>query len=84
MSQWQMPPTRAKSPKLGRRKSSGDAVDPSNGEKVKGTHGGGGRFSLSGNVARMFLHHESGQMPGMEEPISTVVNGCGNVRLVTI
>lgn len=30
-----MPPTRAKSPKLGRRKSFGDAVNSSQGDKVK-------------------------------------------------
>lgn len=31
-----MPPTRAKSPKLGRRKSYSDAVSSNQGEKVKG------------------------------------------------
>ncbi|KAK4794607.1 hypothetical protein SAY86_012601 [Trapa natans] len=55
-----MPPTRAKSPKLGRRKSSGHAVDPSKGEKVKGTHGCGGGYSLSDNLIQAFEHEESG------------------------
>ncbi|XWS08850.1 hypothetical protein CRYUN_Cryun40dG0035700 [Craigia yunnanensis] len=41
-----MPPTRAKSPKLGRRKSCSDAVSSSQGEKVKGASLHGNRHSL--------------------------------------
>lgn len=40
LSPCQLPPTRAKSPKLGRRKSCSDTVD-----KVKATHGRGNRHS---------------------------------------
>ncbi|XVF28678.1 hypothetical protein REPUB_Repub15cG0051000 [Reevesia pubescens] len=42
-----MPPTRAKSPKLGRRKSCSDAVGSRQGEKVKGAFHHGNRHSLS-------------------------------------
>lgn len=79
-----MPPTRAKSPKLGRRKSSGNAINPSQGEKLKGTHGHGGRFSLCNSVAQTFEHHESREMLDMEEPVSAVVNGHGNVQVIAI
>ncbi|XVF62955.1 hypothetical protein PTKIN_Ptkin09bG0050500 [Pterospermum kingtungense] len=41
-----MPPTRPKSPKLGRRKSCSDAVGSSQGEKVKGASHHGNRHSL--------------------------------------
>lgn len=41
-----MPPTRAKSPKLGRRKSYSDAVNSSEGEKGKGAYVRGNRHSL--------------------------------------
>ncbi|WRX21752.1 TPX2 [Theobroma cacao] len=53
-----MPPTRAKSPKLGRRKSSGDAVSSSQGEKVKGDSHHRNRHSLASQredtIATMF------------------------------
>lgn len=41
-----MPPTRAKSPKLGRRKSCSDAVSLNQGDQVKGTFRTGNRQSL--------------------------------------
>ncbi|EEF45173.1 protein WVD2-like 3 [Ricinus communis] len=41
-----LPPTRAKSPKLGRRKSCSNAVNPSQIDKVKGACGRGSRQSL--------------------------------------
>lgn len=41
-----LPPTRAKSPKLGRRKSFGDAVNSSQGDKVKTAGALGSRRSL--------------------------------------
>ncbi|XVE81762.1 hypothetical protein DITRI_Ditri15bG0091800 [Diplodiscus trichospermus] len=41
-----MPPTRAKSPKLGRRKSCSDAASSTQGEKVKGSSHHGNRLSL--------------------------------------
>ncbi|XP_012069780.1 protein WVD2-like 3 isoform X2 [Jatropha curcas] len=41
-----LPPTRARSPKLGRRKSCSDTVDPSLAERVKGACGQGIRQSL--------------------------------------
>lgn len=41
-----MPPTRAKSPKLGRRKSCSDAVNSSHGDNEKVAHNRGNRQSL--------------------------------------
>ncbi|KAK0607800.1 hypothetical protein LWI29_020757 [Acer saccharum] len=41
-----MPPTRAKSPKLGRRKSCSDAVNLNLGDKVKGAYRPGNRHSM--------------------------------------
>lgn len=43
---WQPPPTRAKSPKLGRRKSCSDAVGFSQGNNGVVAHGQGTRHSL--------------------------------------
>lgn len=43
---YQMPPTRAKSPKLGRRKSCSDAASLNQGDQVKGTSRTGNRQSL--------------------------------------
>ncbi|XP_031376222.1 protein WVD2-like 3 [Punica granatum] len=79
-----MPPTRAKSPKLGRRKSSGDAVDPSQGEKVKAIYGRGSRFSLCDNAAQNVKHDEPRQMLNMEEPIPTELNGHEGIQVITI
>lgn len=45
-SGFQLPPTRAKSPKLGRRKSCSDTVKPSEGSKVKGINVHANRHSL--------------------------------------
>lgn len=45
-SGFQLPPTRAKSPKLGRRKSCSDTVKLSEGSKVKGISGRANRHSL--------------------------------------
>lgn len=42
----QMPPTRAKSPKLGRRKSCSDAVSSNQGDKVKGACRPVNRYSV--------------------------------------
>ena len=60
-----MPPTRAKSPKLGRRKSCSDAVSSSRAEKVKGA-------SLHGN------HHSLGSQ--REDTIATTLGSANRKK----
>lgn len=90
----QLPPTRAKSPKLGRRKSCSDAVSFSQGDKGKESRSRGNRQSLgSHNKDQISIQNvnasckfkdESEQMRETDESISPNTSGLvsGNVDIV--
>ncbi|XP_038875940.1 LOW QUALITY PROTEIN: protein WVD2-like 3 [Benincasa hispida] len=92
-----LPPTRAKSPKLGRRKGSNDAVHSSYGDKIKVSSGkGNGRRSRTSSYNRdiialdsigdqsnvfRFVENELKQGGAFHEVIPTDVNGPKNMNI---